>query len=117
MAERDGGKRGNGGKIGIVAAILALLAGAVLGLLGFAEVMPKFLGDALSAQTEVRDVAVLSQDNGENGKILRAEVQLRSILTSTQEQKTQALTDVFTLEGENVAVEKQPSALARSGVL
>ena len=68
------------------------------------------LGDALSAQTEVRDVAVLSQDNGENGKILRAEVQLRSILTSTQEQKTQALTDVFTLEGENVAVEKQPIA-------
>lgn len=74
------------------------------------------LGDALSARAEVRDVAVLSQENGENGKIMRAEVQLRSILSSTQEQKTRALKDVFTLEGENVAVEKQPVAF-RSGAV
>lgn len=70
------------------------------------------LGDALSAQTEVRDVAVLSQDNGENGKFMRAEVLLKTGITAVEEQKVQALSDVFTLEGENVEAQKEHIAFS-----
>lgn len=74
------------------------------------------LGDAMAARSEVRDVAVLSQDNGEGGKLMRAEVQLYTEATAIENQKITALRDVFTTEGEAVQTTARPVML-RTGMI
>ncbi|MBR6186274.1 MAG: LysM peptidoglycan-binding domain-containing protein [Clostridia bacterium] len=73
------------------------------------------LGTALAAQTAVRDVAVLSQD-GENGKIMRAEIQLSTALTAVEDSETTLLQDVFTTQGSAVETRRQ-QVLLRSGAV
>ena len=65
------------------------------------------LGDALVAHSMVRDVAVLSQDGPDNGKIMRAEVQLHSEITAVESREMTALKDVFTLSGPGVEKRSQ----------
>ena len=73
-------------------------------------------GDALTAQTAVRDVAVLSQETDEGGRVLRAEVQLSSVMTAVETREMTVLRDVFTLSGD--AVETQAQAVTyRSGTV
>lgn len=65
------------------------------------------LGDALSARTWVKDVAVLSQD-GENGsKIMRAEVQLVTEITAVADESMTVLRDLFTTQGEAIETRSQ----------
>ena len=73
------------------------------------------LGTALAAQTAVRDVAVLSQD-GENGKILRAEIQLATALTAVEDSEATVLQDVFTTNGNAVETRGQRVTF-RSGAI
>lgn len=65
------------------------------------------LGDALTAQSAVRDVAVLSQDGEDGGKIMRAEVQLFTQVSSVADGEMTVLRDVFTTEGEEVDIRRQ----------
>ncbi len=60
------------------------------------------LGDALIARSTVRDVAVLSRDGDDNGKIMRTEVQLHTEITAVESRELTALKDVFTLSGPDV---------------
>ena len=75
------------------------------------------MGDALAARSEVRDVAVLSQDGREDGeKIMRAEVQLHTEITALQHQQLEALRDVFTTSGDNVETSCQ-QVIYRTGMI
>jgi len=60
------------------------------------------LGDALAARSEVRDVAVLSQENEDGSRVMRAEVQLFSEITAVSSTDTAPLKDVFTTQGDAV---------------
>ena len=73
------------------------------------------LGSALAAKTVVRDVAVLSQDT-ENGKIMRAEIQLATDLTAVEDSDMTLLRDVFTTQGNAVAAQTQ-RLIFRSGTV
>ena len=73
------------------------------------------LGSALAAQTAVKDVAVLSQDT-ENGRIMRAEIQLSTDLTAVEDTEMTLLKDVFTTEGEALDTRKQ-QIVFRSGTV
>lgn len=64
------------------------------------------LGTQLSAQTAVRDVAVLSQE-GESGRILRAEIQLSTVLTAVEDSEMTVLQDVFTIQGDALETHAQ----------
>lgn len=64
------------------------------------------LGTAMAAKTRVKDVAVLSQD-GENGRIMRAEIQLATEMTAVEDAEMTALRDVFTTEGEALEIQSQ----------
>ena len=64
------------------------------------------LGTALAAHTEVRDVAVLSQD-GENGRIMRAEILLSTQMTAVEDNEVSLLKDVFTTQGDAVETHAQ----------
>lgn len=74
------------------------------------------LGDALAARSVVKDVAVLSQDNGEGGKIMRAEVQLYTEVTAVADEKMTVLQDVFTTGGDAIEVTSQ-HVIYRSGTV
>lgn len=74
------------------------------------------LGDALAARSEVRDVAVLSQDGPEGSKLMRAEVQLYTQVTAVENQEITALRDVFTTQGETVETTSRPVTL-RTGMI
>lgn len=65
------------------------------------------LGDALIARSTVRDVAVLSREGAEQGKIMRAEVQLQTEITAVENREMTVLKDVFTLSGPDVAKHSQ----------
>ena len=60
------------------------------------------LGDALTARSQVRDVAVLSQENEDGSRTLRAEVQLYSEMNAVETGETALLRDAFTTQGEGV---------------
>ena len=64
------------------------------------------LGSALTARTAVRDVAVLSQE-AENGRILRAEIQLETEMTAVEDAGMEALQDVFTTAGDALETHTQ----------
>ncbi|MCI5565142.1 MAG: DUF3794 domain-containing protein [Clostridiales bacterium] len=57
-------------------------------------------GDALAAQCDVRDVAVLSQDAGDGRKIMRAEVELHTVVSALENVKLPVLRDVYTTAGD-----------------
>ena len=73
------------------------------------------LGSALSAHTQVKDVAVLSQDT-ENGRIMRAEIQLATGLTAVEDTEMRLLKDVFTTEGDALEPHTQ-RVVYRSGTV
>ena len=73
------------------------------------------LGSALSARTHVKDVAVLSQE-GEDGRIMRAEVQLVTEMTAVEDHEMNALQDVFTTEGDALEAQVQRVSF-RSGTV
>ena len=64
-------------------------------------------GDALTARSEVRDVAVLSQAGDDGGRILRAEVQLMTVMTAVETREMTALRDVYTTFGDAVETQSQ----------
>ncbi len=65
------------------------------------------LGDAMAASSTVRDVAVLSQENEDGSRIMRAEVQLYSAVTAVENQEMTVLRDVFTTEGQAVETARE----------
>ncbi len=73
------------------------------------------LGNALSARTNVKDVAVLSQDT-ENGRVMRAEIQLITEMTAVEDREMTALRDVFTTAGDALETHSQPVTF-RSGTV
>jgi len=73
------------------------------------------LGSALTARTEVRDAAVLSQE-GENGRIMRAEIQLATEMTAVEDTQLTVLKDVFTTEGDALETQTQRVVL-RNGTV
>lgn len=60
------------------------------------------LGDALTARSEVRDAAVLSQENEDGSRLMRAEVQVYSEIDALQSGEETLLRDVFTTRGDAV---------------
>ncbi len=74
------------------------------------------LGSQLSAHTGVRDVAVLSQDHGDGGKIMRAEVQLLTQLSAVETAETEVLRDAFTTQGETLDLNRQ-HVIFRTGTI
>ena len=64
-------------------------------------------GDFLTARSDVRDVAVLSQANEDGGRILRAEVQLSTVMTAMEARKLTMLEDAYTLTGEALETQTQ----------
>ena len=64
------------------------------------------LGSALTARTLVRDVAVLSQE-AENGRVMRAEIQLTTEMTAVEDSTMPVLRDVFTTEGDALETHAQ----------
>lgn len=73
------------------------------------------LGSALAARTRVRDAAVLSQE-GENGRVMRAEIQLATEMTAVEDSRVTVLKDVFTTRGDNVETQTQ-HVVFRSGTV
>ena len=73
------------------------------------------LGSALTARTQVRDTAVLSQE-GENGRVMRAEIQLATEMTAVDDSRMTVLKDVFTTQGDNVETQIQ-RVVFRSGTV
>ena len=65
------------------------------------------LGDALAARSVVRDVAVLSQEGENGGKIMRAEVQLNTEITAVEDHALTVLEDLFTTDGPAVDARTQ----------
>lgn len=74
------------------------------------------LGNALSARSSVRDVAVLSQDGQEGSKIMRAEVQLHTEITAVEDGQISALKDVFTTRGDAIETRSQ-QVIYRTGMI
>lgn len=74
------------------------------------------LGDALAARSTVRDVAVLSQENEDGSRVMRAEVQLQSAVSAVETQEMTVLRDLFTTEGPNIETASQ-RVLLRSGAV
>lgn len=74
------------------------------------------LGDALAANSTVRDVAVLSQENEGGGRIMRAEVQLLTRISAVETEEMTVLEDVFTTEGESIETMTQEVSF-RSGTV
>ena len=74
------------------------------------------LGNQMAAHTSVRDVAVLSRDNGENGKLMRAEVQLFTEISTVENTETEVIRDAFTTQGETLDLSRQ-HVVFRSGTI
>lgn len=74
------------------------------------------LGDALTARSEVRDVAVLSQENEDGSRVMRAEVQLYSEITAVGTGEETILRDVFTTQGDAVSTQTETISY-RSGTV
>ena len=74
------------------------------------------LGTQMAADTWVRDVAVLSQDNGDGGKLMRAEVQLFTEVTAVENTETEVIRDAFTTRGETLDLTRQ-HVVFRSGTI
>lgn len=74
------------------------------------------LGSHLSAHTTVRDVAVLSQDRGDGGKMMRAEVQLFTEISAVENTQTEVIRDAFTTQGEMLEMTRQ-HVVFRSGTV
>ena len=64
------------------------------------------MGSALTARTWVKDTAALSQDT-ENGRILRAEIQLATEMTAVEDSQMTVLKDIFTTEGDALETQSQ----------
>jgi hypothetical protein len=64
------------------------------------------LGSALAARTLVRDTAALSQE-GETGRVMRAEIQLTTEMTAVEDSAMTVLRDVFTTEGDALVTSAQ----------
>lgn len=73
-------------------------------------------GDLLAAHSLVRDVAVLSQEKEDGGRIMRAEVQLLTELSAAENQEMTVLRDVFTTAGENIETVSQ-QVMIRNGAV
>lgn len=74
------------------------------------------LGSQMAATTSVRDVAVLSQDNGDGGRLMRAEVQLFTEITAVENTETEVIRDAFTTQGETMELTRQ-HVVFRSGTI
>ena len=74
------------------------------------------LGDALTARSIVRDVAVLSQEGEDGGKIMRAEVQLFTEIGAVENSEMTVLRDVFTTAQEDIESRVQ-HVIFRSGTV
>lgn len=74
------------------------------------------LGTALAAQTNVKDVAVLSQETEEGGRLMRAEIQLITAIRAVEDQEMTALRDAFTTVGDALELQARQVAF-RSGTV
>ncbi len=74
------------------------------------------LGSALAARCNVKDVAVLSQETGEGGRLMRAEIQLATGLTAVEEHEVTALRDAYTTQGDILDIQTQ-KVVYRSGTV
>lgn len=74
------------------------------------------LGDALAARSEVRDAAVLSQENEDGSRVMRAEVLLHSEITAVAEREEVLLKDAFTLSGDGIKAAAEEVSV-RSGTV
>ena len=74
------------------------------------------LGTALAAQTTVRDVAVLSQETEDGGRLMRAEIQLATAIRAVEDQEISTLRDAFTTEGDALELQAR-QVVFRSGTV
>ncbi len=74
------------------------------------------LGTALAAQTTVKDVAVLSQETEDGGRLMRAEIQLVTAIRAVEDQEMTALRDAFTTEGDALELQAR-QVVFRSGTV
>ena len=74
------------------------------------------LGTALAAQTTVKDVAVLSQETEDGGRLMRAEIQLVTAIRAVEDQEMTALRDAFTTEGDTLELQTRQVVFRRGTV-
>lgn len=74
------------------------------------------LGTALAAQTAVKDVAVLSQETEDGGRLMRAEIQLVTAIRAVEDQEMTALRDAFTTDGDALELQTR-QVVFRSGTV
>ncbi|MBQ7655705.1 MAG: LysM peptidoglycan-binding domain-containing protein [Clostridia bacterium] len=74
------------------------------------------LGTALAAQTTVKDVAVLSQETEDGGRLMRAEIQLVTAIRAVEDQEMNALRDAFTTDGDALELQSR-QVIFRSGTV
>ena len=74
------------------------------------------LGTALAAQTAVKDVAVLSQETEDGGRLMRAEIQLVTTLRAVEDREIEALRDAFTTAGDALELQTR-QVVFRSGTV
>jgi len=74
------------------------------------------LGTALAAQTAVKDVAVLSQETEDGGRLMRAEIQLVTAIRAVEDQEMTALRDAFTTAGDALDLQTR-QVVFRSGTV
>ncbi len=65
-------------------------------------------GDLLTGKVAVKDVAVLSQDGGEEGRILRAEVLLAVSASADKRETATVWKDAYTTKGEALSLAVKP---------
>ncbi|MBR3019539.1 MAG: LysM peptidoglycan-binding domain-containing protein [Clostridia bacterium] len=74
------------------------------------------LGTALAAQTAVKDVAVLSQETEDGGRLMRAEIQLVTAIRAVEDQEMDTLRDAFTTSGDALELQTR-QVVFRSGTV
>ena len=74
------------------------------------------LGTALAAQTAVKDVAVLSQETEDGGRLMRAEIQLATAIRAVEDQEISTLRDAFTTDGDALELQAR-QVVFRSGTV
>ena len=74
------------------------------------------LGTALAAQTAVKDVAVLSQETEDGGRLMRAEIQLITAIRAVEDREINAMRDAFTTDGDALELQTR-QVVFRSGTV
>ena len=74
------------------------------------------LGTAMAAQTVVKDVAVLSQETEDGGRLMRAEIQLITAIRAVEDREISAMRDAFTTDGDALELQTR-QVVFRSGTV